>query len=158
MKVLVVGGGGREHALVWKIHQDNPEVELYCAPGNPGIAQLADRVPIAPEEIQQLADFATELGIDLTVVREATVNDLQPSGPIAPILRRRVSPAVSLEAVGYAGDLVPGSEVAVQIHRGYGLRRSLFIRACGRSRRHRGGDDDEQRRRHQQCLGHGAGR
>ncbi len=68
MKVLVVGGGGREHALVWKIKQEDPEVELYCAPGNPGIAALADRVPIAPEEIQQLADFASELSIDLTVI------------------------------------------------------------------------------------------
>ncbi len=68
MKVLVVGGGGREHALCWKLRR-SPEVrELYCAPGNAGIAAVADLVPIAAEEIIRLADFATEVGIDLTVV------------------------------------------------------------------------------------------
>lgn len=68
MKVLVIGGGGREHTLCWKLRQ-SPEVdELYCAPGNPGIAAVADRVAIAPDEIQQLADFASDLKIDLTVV------------------------------------------------------------------------------------------
>lgn len=68
MKVLVVGGGGREHALCWCFKRAAPETELYCAPGNPGIAQHADSVPIAPEEVQQLADFAADLAIDLTVV------------------------------------------------------------------------------------------
>lgn len=68
MKVLVVGSGGREHALCWKLRQSPLIDELYCAPGNPGIAQVADRVPIPADEIHQLADFATELKIDLTVV------------------------------------------------------------------------------------------
>ncbi len=68
MKVLVVGGGGREHALCWKLRQSPEVAELYCAPGNPGIAAVADRVPIAPDEVQELADFAAELRIDLTVV------------------------------------------------------------------------------------------
>jgi len=68
MKVLVVGGGGREHALCWKLRQSPLLTELYCAPGNPGIAALADRVPLAAEEVQRLADFAEELKIDLTVV------------------------------------------------------------------------------------------
>jgi phosphoribosylamine--glycine ligase len=68
MKVLVVGGGGREHALCWKLRQSPLLTELYCAPGNPGIAQVADLVPIAAEEVQRLADFATEMKIDLTVV------------------------------------------------------------------------------------------
>jgi phosphoribosylamine---glycine ligase len=68
MKVLVVGGGAREHALCWKLRQSPLLTELYCAPGNPGIAALADRVPLVPEEVQRLADFATELKIDLTVV------------------------------------------------------------------------------------------
>lgn len=68
MKVLVVGSGAREHALCWKLRQSPLLTELYCAPGNPGIAALADRVPLAPEEVQRLADFATELRIDLTVV------------------------------------------------------------------------------------------
>ncbi|HEX4966478.1 MAG TPA: phosphoribosylamine--glycine ligase [Thermoanaerobaculia bacterium] len=68
MKVLVVGGGAREHALCWKLRQSPLLSELYCAPGNPGIAALADRVPLAAEEVQRLADFASEMKIDLTVV------------------------------------------------------------------------------------------
>ena len=68
MKVLVVGNGAREHALCWKLRQSPLLGELYCAPGNPGIAGVADRVPVAPEEVHRLADFATEMKIDLTVV------------------------------------------------------------------------------------------
>jgi len=68
MKVLVVGGGGREHALVWKLAQ-SPMVEtLYCAPGNPGIASIAECVHIAADEIDALLDFALNEKIDLTMV------------------------------------------------------------------------------------------
>ncbi len=68
MRVLVVGSGGREHALCWKLRQSPLLSELYCAPGNPGIAEEADLVSVAPDEIQNLADFAADLKIDLTVV------------------------------------------------------------------------------------------
>jgi phosphoribosylamine--glycine ligase len=68
MKVLVIGSGGREHALCWKLRQSPLLRELYCAPGNPGIAGVADRVPLAAEEVPRLADFAAEMRIDLTVV------------------------------------------------------------------------------------------
>src|SRR3989442_8885128 len=68
MKVLVVGGGGREHALVWKIRQSPLVQQLYCAPGNAGISPLADCVPIEPSDIVELADFARKIRIDLTVV------------------------------------------------------------------------------------------
>jgi phosphoribosylamine---glycine ligase len=68
MKVLVIGGGGREHALVWKISQSPRVSKIYCAPGSAGIGQLAELVAIRPEQIEQLADFATTEKIDLTVV------------------------------------------------------------------------------------------
>ena len=68
MKILVVGNGGREHALVWKIRQSPLASEVYCAPGNAGIATLADCVPIETSNIVELADFAQTIKADLTVV------------------------------------------------------------------------------------------
>jgi len=68
MKVLVVGGGGREHALAWKLRQSSEVSELYAAPGNAGIAAVADCVPIDPSSTVELADFAERVRIDLTVV------------------------------------------------------------------------------------------
>jgi phosphoribosylamine--glycine ligase len=68
MKVLVVGGGGREHALVWKIAQSPLVTKIYCAPGNPGTAQLAENLPIAVDQLDKLLAFAYENRIDLTVV------------------------------------------------------------------------------------------
>lgn len=68
MKVLVVGGGGREHALVWKIAQSPLVEKVYCAPGNPGTALLAENVAIGADQIDKLLDFALEKGIALTVV------------------------------------------------------------------------------------------
>ncbi|MCR5000211.1 MAG: phosphoribosylamine--glycine ligase [Lachnospiraceae bacterium] len=68
MKVLVVGGGGREHALVNSIAKSPRVDKIYCAPGNAGIAGLAECVPIGVMEFDKLTDFALEKGIDLTVV------------------------------------------------------------------------------------------
>ncbi len=68
MKVLVIGGGGREHALVWKIAQSPLVGKVYCAPGNPGIGLIAENVPLAVDDLDGLAAFATEQAIDLTVV------------------------------------------------------------------------------------------
>ncbi len=68
MKILIVGSGGREHALAWKIAQ-SPKVEkIYCAPGNAGIAEYAECVDIAAMEFDKLAAFAKEKEIDLTVI------------------------------------------------------------------------------------------
>ncbi|MGE5816653.1 MAG: phosphoribosylamine--glycine ligase [Deltaproteobacteria bacterium] len=67
MKVLVIGSGGREHALVWKLRQ-SPRVEkIFCAPGSAAIGELAELVPLAPDHVQQLAEFAAREKIDLTV-------------------------------------------------------------------------------------------
>jgi phosphoribosylamine--glycine ligase len=68
MKILVIGGGGREHALVWKFKSDNTKHKIFCAPGNPGIKALAECVTIQANKIQELADFAETNRIDLTVV------------------------------------------------------------------------------------------
>ena len=68
MKILVIGSGGREHALVWKLAQSPRVKKLYCAPGNAGISQQAVCVPIRADDLQGLQGFAQEEGIDLTVV------------------------------------------------------------------------------------------
>ena len=72
MKILLIGKGGREHALVWKLAQSPRISEIHCAPGNPGIgkemAELVNLVDIEAKEIQKLADYASANGIDITVV------------------------------------------------------------------------------------------
>lgn len=68
MKVLVVGGGGREHALCWALRRSPFVDELLCAPGNPGIAEVADCIPVEAGDIVELADLAEKLKMDLTVV------------------------------------------------------------------------------------------
>ena len=75
MRILVVGGGGREHALTWKIAQSPLVDAIWCAPGNAGMAALAECVDIGAEDIEALADFAQRKKIDLTV-----------AGPEAPLV------------------------------------------------------------------------
>ena len=68
MKVLLVGGGGREHALAWKISQSPSLHKLYTAPGNAGTAELGENVSISDTDIPKLTEFAYEEGIDLTII------------------------------------------------------------------------------------------
>ncbi|HEX9860991.1 MAG TPA: phosphoribosylamine--glycine ligase [Nitrospirota bacterium] len=68
MKVLVVGGGGREHALVWKLAQSKKVRKIFCAPGNAGIGNIAECVNIKADNIEEILNFARFEGIDLTVV------------------------------------------------------------------------------------------
>lgn len=68
MKVLVVGSGGREHAIIWKLSQSKKVTKLYCAPGNGGISSLAECVPIKAMEFDKLIEFAKENSIDMTIV------------------------------------------------------------------------------------------
>ncbi|MBI3766909.1 MAG: phosphoribosylamine--glycine ligase [Deltaproteobacteria bacterium] len=76
MRVLVVGGGGREHALLWKLRQSARVTALYCAPGNAGTAALATNVPIAGDDVEGLRDFAARERVDCTIV-----------GPELPLVR-----------------------------------------------------------------------
>lgn len=68
MKVLIVGSGGREHAIAWSVAKSSKVDRIYCAPGNAGIAELAECVPIGAMEFEKLADFAQENQIGLTIV------------------------------------------------------------------------------------------
>ena len=68
MKILIIGGGGREHALAWKIAQSPQVTTLFCAPGNPGTAQGATNLDISADDLNRLLAFALEQSIDLTVV------------------------------------------------------------------------------------------
>ena len=68
MKILVVGSGGREHAIVWKLAQSPRQPTVYCAPGNAGIASLATCVPIKADDIAGLKQFVLHEKIDLTVI------------------------------------------------------------------------------------------
>ncbi len=68
MKILVVGGGGREHALCWKLAQSRDVHKIYCAPGNAGTALVAENVPISATDIENLRLFAEHQAVDLTIV------------------------------------------------------------------------------------------
>src|SRR5437588_6047791 len=68
MKVLVVGGGGREHALVWALSKSPSVGEILCAPGNAGIARLARCISVKADEIVKLSDIADAENVDLVVV------------------------------------------------------------------------------------------
>lgn len=68
MRILVVGGGGREHAIVWALKKSEKVKEIFCAPGNAGIAQLAECVPIAVSEFDELIRFAKDASVDLVFV------------------------------------------------------------------------------------------
>ena len=68
MKVLIVGSGGREHAIAWSVAKSPKVDKIYCAPGNAGIAEYAECVDIGAMEFEKLAAFAREKEIDLTIV------------------------------------------------------------------------------------------
>lgn len=75
MKLLIVGGGGREHALLWKLAQDNPNGEHFSAPGNAGMSKISQCLPLKAEDVLDIAEFASKEKIDFTVV-----------GPEAPLV------------------------------------------------------------------------
>lgn len=101
MKILVIGSGGREHALCYAFRQTQRQIELFCANGNAGIAEIAECVAIKPDDISALADFASENQIDLTFVGGETALAL---GIVDEFKRRNLKivgasqPAARLEA------------------------------------------------------------
>lgn len=112
MKVLVVGGGGREHALCWKIAQSPLVEQLYCAPGNPGIADVAECVHIGADEIDALCEFASAEKIDLTIV-----------GPEVPLTMGIVD---TFQAAGL--DIFGPNKAAAQVEGSKGFSKDLMAR------------------------------
>ena len=68
MKVLIVGSGGREHAIAWSVAKSPKVDKIYCAPGNAGISEYAECVDIGAMEFEKLADFAEKNSVDLTII------------------------------------------------------------------------------------------
>ena len=84
MRILVVGNGGREHALLWALHRDSPTAELFATKPNPGMARIARSVPIGPMEIEALSGWAASQRIDLAVDDHGRAADeAQRRGPVA---------------------------------------------------------------------------
>src|SRR5688500_14058622 len=110
MRVLMVGGGGREHALLWKLQRDDPALELLAAPGNPGIARgLAS----APADLAALIALVAAEHVDLTII-----------GPEAPLA------AGIVDQLTEAGHLVFGpTKAAAEIETSKSFAKSLMLRA-----------------------------
>ncbi len=113
MRILVVGGGGREHALCWALRRENSAVDLYCAPGNPGTAELATNLKISATDIDRLADAADGYGIDLSIIG--------PEAPLAAGLADR------LRAEGRA--VFGPSRAAAEIESSKAFAKELMARA-----------------------------
>jgi phosphoribosylamine--glycine ligase len=128
MKVLMVGGGGREHALLWKLQRDDPALELLAAPGNPGIAEIARCIAIAPANIAALIGLVAAETVDLTIV-----------GPEAPLA------AGIVDQFTEAGHLVFGpTKAAAEIETSKSFAKALMLQAgipTARATRHTDPDD-----------------
>lgn len=104
MDVLVIGSGGREHALVWKLNQSEDVERIFAAPGNAGVENLAERIEIGAEDLDRLTGFAKEKAIDLTVVG--------PEMPlVAGISDRFADAGLRIFGFGAAGSRLEGSKV-----------------------------------------------
>src|SRR5258708_31169572 len=103
MRVLVIGSGAREHALVWKLTQSQPVTTIYAAPGNPGMLAYAECVPLAVNQFARLADFAERNQVDLTVVGP----EVPLVGGIADVFRER---GLHIFGPGATGAALEGSK------------------------------------------------
>ncbi len=122
MKVLVVGGGGREHAIAWKVKKSSQLKELYCAPGNAGTSSIATNIDISPKNLGALAVWAVEHEIDLTIVGpEAPLADgivdvftehgLRIFGPTKQAAQLESSKAFAKEVMQRAGVPTPAAKI-----------------------------------------------
>ena len=137
MKILVVGGGGREHALAWKLRQSPRVAAVFAAPGNAGIAQQAECVDLRAEDVAGLADFAQRNGIDLTLV-----------GPEAPLTLGIV------DAFARRGLRIVGPTRAAAALEGSKVFAKDFMRRHGiPTARHETFDDLAAARRHVRAVG-----
>ena len=120
MKILVVGGGGREHALVWKLAQSPLAEEIYCAPGNAGIADLAECVNIPAEDVDTLLEFARAEEIGLTVVG--------PEAPLAAgIVDKFTAAGLKIFGPSQAAALIEGSKaLAKEIMEKYNIPTAAY--------------------------------
>ena len=95
MRILIVGSGGREHAIAWKCAQSKRVDKIFCAPGNAGIGQIAECVPITAMEFDKLAAFAKEQKIDLTWMillwEESSMHSRQKGSAYSDLERMRLS-------------------------------------------------------------------
>ena len=113
MKVLLVGSGGREHALAWRLARSGPHVEIHAAPGNPGIARIGRCHPVRSDDLEGLLDLARQLRVDLVVV-----------GPEAPLV------AGLADVLRHAGIAVFGpSAAAAQIEGSKGFAKDVLLSA-----------------------------
>ena len=122
MKILVVGSGGREHALCWRVHADRPDSDLYCAPGNSAIGAIATTVPIAADDVSGLVEWSAVNRPDLVIVgpedpcalgltdRLAGAG-IRAFGPSAAATRLESSKAWTTELLDRAGVPIPDSAI-----------------------------------------------
>jgi phosphoribosylamine--glycine ligase len=113
VRVLVVGGGGREHAVLWVLAREDPSIQLLCAPGNAGTAELATNLPIAATELERLTEAVASRAVDLTII-----------GPEAPLA------AGLADRLRAAGRLVVGPRrAAAQIEASKAFAKEVMARA-----------------------------
>ncbi len=137
MRVLVVGKGGREHALCWRLNQSPSVWKLYCTIGNPGINSLATPVPIEPNDIVKLAEFARQERVDLTVV-----------GPEEPLTL-----GIADEFAARGLTLIGPSKAAAQLEASKSFAKQIMTEAEVPTAAFAVLDDIEQARRHVHRLG-----
>ena len=118
MKVLVVGGGGREHAICWKLAQSPKVTELYCAPGNGGIAQVAQCVPIKATDVDGMVQWAKDNAMDFVMVAPddplalGMVDALEAAG--IPAFGPRANAAIIEASKAFSKELMEGAPIVVK--------------------------------------------